>query len=315
MNYLISAWAYDNDNSAKRKKLWHEIIQDEKSLVNDYNEQFKDKYDDFKKFEPAVNFWSVVYKDLYALNQGRTFKRVLVEPAFQRFQDYVRIKTKKDYVYSDWFGKSFNKGLNVESPTHYKVTTILKNMTNHERRVFQASKEGLTDDQLNLIMHEVVMRKLDGYKPVFWYNLLERYDLALMNNKEYQKSWKEDNTSIWDYILPDGLTLPGTKYVGPGNKLVKGEPTSGVDAIAMKHDRLYALAETPEDIVKADQEMLDELKALDTEGYDTVTKYIASSGITLKKHLEKLFGHKYPKFPEKKPIEDTSINTDDNVSF
>ena len=35
------------------------------------------------------------------------------------------------------------------------------------------------------------------------------------------------------------LTLPGYKYLGPGNKLDKGEPTDWNDAVAYIHDLGY----------------------------------------------------------------------------
>jgi hypothetical protein len=36
-----------------------------------------------------------------------------------------------------------------------------------------------------------------------------------------------------------GLVLPGSKYVGPGNELDKGVPTSEGDMVALRHDLRY----------------------------------------------------------------------------
>jgi len=36
-----------------------------------------------------------------------------------------------------------------------------------------------------------------------------------------------------------GLTLPGSKYIGPGNSLNRGKPKSSADAAALQHDKDY----------------------------------------------------------------------------
>lgn len=36
-----------------------------------------------------------------------------------------------------------------------------------------------------------------------------------------------------------GVVLPGTKYIGPGNRLDAGKPTSSADAAARRHDYAY----------------------------------------------------------------------------
>jgi hypothetical protein len=49
-----------------------------------------------------------------------------------------------------------------------------------------------------------------------------------------------------------GLVLPGSKYIGPGNSLDKGAPVSKGDAIAYQHDldydKLLAAAKNPNDV-------------------------------------------------------------------
>ena len=47
------------------------------------------------------------------------------------------------------------------------------------------------------------------------------------------------------------LTLIGYKYLGPGNKLDKGEPVNRADRIAQIHDFAYDKAKTKEDVYQA----------------------------------------------------------------
>ena len=56
------------------------------------------------------------------------------------------------------------------------------------------------------------------------------------------------------------LTLIGYKYLGPGNKLDKGEPVNRADRIAQVHDFAYDKAKTKEDVYQADREALIQFK-------------------------------------------------------
>lgn len=297
-----------DDNWKEQLKDW---IYDEQSKVNEYNAKFKGKYEQFYSKAMAVNVYYNVHHEDWSYNKSGKFKQVFVEEAFNKFREYVE-STGMKYNYDDWYNKAWNidhprfqYGRNVS----FRVATIMENLSNHERKIFQAIKEALTDDQLSLLYHEINLRKQYDYEPVFWLRLKGRMDLALMEDREYQKSWAEDNTSIWDRILPDGLTLPGTKYVGPFNRLVKGPALNKLDAIAAKHDRAYTLAQSPKDIERADREMISELKRLDTDSnWETINAFLAKNGLTLKQHFEKVFGHKYPVFKK-------TINTDETVSI
>ena len=42
-----------------------------------------------------------------------------------------------------------------------------------------------------------------------------------------------------DAVRGKGFVLPGSKYIGPGNSLDRGKPTSSADAAALQHDIDY----------------------------------------------------------------------------
>lgn len=54
------------------------------------------------------------------------------------------------------------------------------------------------------------------------------------------------------------FTLPGHKYLGPGNKLFAGKPTSSADKIARRHDFKYHLSKGKRDIFRADKDAIKE---------------------------------------------------------
>ncbi|KAL4721501.1 hypothetical protein ACJJTC_013475 [Scirpophaga incertulas] len=73
--------------------------------------------------------------------------------------------------------------------------------------------------------------------------------IPLMHTSQYQKAWKQSHiercssTSMWRDNGEGGrtgYTLPGYKYLGPGNDLDLGEPTNDLDRIAQEHDQTYA---------------------------------------------------------------------------
>lgn len=51
--------------------------------------------------------------------------------------------------------------------------------------------------------------------------------------------------------MPIKLTLPGYKYLGPGNSLDEGDPVNSADAIAKVHDQEYE-NRTKEDVYSSD---------------------------------------------------------------
>lgn len=99
-----------------------------------------------------------------------------------------------------------------------------------------------------------------------------------------------------------GYTLPLHKYTGPGNPLENGEPFNQADADSKKHDSDYNLAETQEDIQKADSKYITRAGDHVIEGIfgggsisDTITGAVGGIGIGLKKAAESVVGVQYPK--------------------
>ncbi|GLH16689.1 Uncharacterized protein GBIM_20922 [Gryllus bimaculatus] len=66
----------------------------------------------------------------------------------------------------------------------------------------------------------------------------------LQNDTKYVKQTKQS---------PLHMTLPGSKYIGPGNSLNAGEPVNNADTIAFLHDWAYVLAKSPQDVQEADE--------------------------------------------------------------
>ncbi|CAH2088622.1 unnamed protein product [Euphydryas editha] len=115
-----------------------------------------------------------------------------------------------------------------------------------------------------------------------------------------------------------GYTLPGYKYLGPGNPLDLGEPSNELDRIAQEHDNAYAAAEqnylaqineaeTKEE-KKIDKEAVQAIKEADekflsqvfwyhpTSEYDKIAKTLAWAGIGTKFLRERVLGQLYPNF-------------------
>lgn len=104
----------------------------------------------------------------------------------------------------------------------------------------------------------------------------------------------------------DGLTLPGYKYLGPGNSLNRGVPVNALDSAAKKHDeRYHKITEYfkktknrknfEQDIREADEEFLNEVSLIAPETtYDSFAKFLATGGIGTKYLVEKITGVIYP---------------------
>lgn len=90
------------------------------------------------------------------------------------------------------------------------------------------------------------------------------------------------------------FTLPGHKYIGPGNTIDKGaSPIDYDDEISEIHDREYANAKSQLDIYDADSKYLN--KAIyDTFARGNVHSAIGAVGIGAKHAIEKVIGVKYP---------------------
>lgn len=111
-----------------------------------------------------------------------------------------------------------------------------------------------------------------------------------------------------------GLTLPGYKYLGPGNSLNRGVPVNALDSAAKKHDEKYhKITEYfkktknrknfEKEIREADEEFLNEVSQIAPEStYDSFAKFLAKGGIGTKYLVEKLTGVIYPR-----PTNDSGI--------
>ncbi|AGO32183.1 structural protein [Junonia coenia densovirus] len=98
-----------------------------------------------------------------------------------------------------------------------------------------------------------------------------------------------------------GLTVPGYKYLGPGNSLNRGQPTNQIDEDAKEHDEAYDKAKTSQEVSQADNTFVN--KALDhivnainlkeTPG-NAFGAAIGAIGIGTKQAIEKHSGVIYP---------------------
>lgn len=120
------------------------------------------------------------------------------------------------------------------------------------------------------------------------------------HNPVLEKHWsdfiKKDERKNW-------AIFPNAPHLGPGNPIAP-LPYDELDAIAWKHDQLYAIAKTPMDIVKADEEFVEEMNAYKPnswlkENLANLGKY----GIAAKMGFERIFGIQYPNFSEEELIE------------
>lgn len=113
-----------------------------------------------------------------------------------------------------------------------------------------------------------------------------------------------------------GYTLPGYKYLGPGNELDVGEPTNELDKIAQEHDITYSEIESEyqdklksgvkqeeakkwatQRVKKADETFLTSVYAYTpTSKYDSFAKTAALTGIGTKYLGERVLGTIYPRF-------------------
>lgn len=95
------------------------------------------------------------------------------------------------------------------------------------------------------------------------------------------------------------LTLPGYKYLGPGNDLFSGEPVNDADKVAQTHDWDYAQAKSKQDIFKADKSAIDSFK--NTSGFGG---FIGKTGLQIKNFFEESINHTvYPfNLPDKSMV-------------
>lgn len=98
-----------------------------------------------------------------------------------------------------------------------------------------------------------------------------------------------------------GLTVPGYKYLGPGNSLNRGKPNNNIDADAKEHDEAYDKAKTKQEVSQADKRFLSKagdhlVNAINQKESisNTVGAAIGVAGIGLKSAIEKYTDVIYP---------------------
>lgn len=142
--------------------------------------------------------------------------------------------------------------------------------------------------------------------------------LGFKVSKEYQQRVNSSTHS-------GGWLYPGTKYVGPGNSLNKGEPVNHGDRLAQKHDLEYdyytylynrgeiSKEKFEEEIEKSDSNFIKENSWLNLQ------EGISKAGIIGKKAIEKVTGQLYPSTSmsdepsQKRPREEFEIEDQDNL--
>nr|QOD39572.1 VP [uncultured densovirus] len=89
------------------------------------------------------------------------------------------------------------------------------------------------------------------------------------------------------------VSLPGHKYIGPGNTIDDTQPIDVDDSIAREHDINYENAKTQEDIQEADKHGADDFLSdvIDNHNPHSVVGYI---GLKAKEAFEKTVGVQYP---------------------
>lgn len=89
------------------------------------------------------------------------------------------------------------------------------------------------------------------------------------------------------------ITLPGHKYLGPGNTIDTGEePIDNDDLLAFNHDHDYNKAKTVEEVRDADREHI--LNSIDDILKGDIHSIISGAGIGAKYGIESITGVKYP---------------------
>ncbi len=93
--------------------------------------------------------------------------------------------------------------------------------------------------------------------------------------------------------LSGGATLPGHKYIGPGNEEDAGEPVDEDDRIAAVHDIAYSVAGTQEEVRAAD---IDAISSFDKDFQETgnIHSALGRTGLQIKKAVEDRVGVLYP---------------------
>lgn len=83
---------------------------------------------------------------------------------------------------------------------------------------------------------------------------------------------------------------PGHNYMGPGNPLENGAPTTHADKVAQGHDYAYAHAWSHDDIKEADRKAISQFM----EKPYQVSSLVGAAGLSVKSLAEKWLGPVYP---------------------
>jgi len=223
----------------------------------------------------------------------------------------------KTYLKAPRNGKTFNSNV-------YSMTEIMKKQKNGYEKDFTGqllekyyfkyhtrfhNREKMNGDNLKggSLEKYVKFKDMEGgvetkmsqasYTPVLEYTERER-DLL---NFPVQKPEREEYLKEQHTLLKDPNSMFGFKvanYMGAGTQIIdrlkrlrKGDknvlPISKSDEVAMAHDILYSLAETPADIREADNIMLKDLHKVLMDGSDSHINIAQGKfGIKGKKYLE-----------------------------
>lgn len=118
------------------------------------------------------------------------------------------------------------------------------------------------------------------------------------------------------------LTLPGYKYLGPGNHTDKGPPVNAVDAIAKEHDEDYEIItmehkitgdveESKQKIQEADKKFIENMKDVEASNtHEFIGKHMGITGILAKTTIESVLDTiLYPRLKAGEKNEDTGYRS------
>lgn len=140
------------------------------------------------------------------------------------------------------------------------------------------------------------------------YALNKQLDKEEIDKKNYINRFK--NTHSIDErsqtIKKSGYTVPGFKYLGPGNTLNLGQPVNEIDEDAKEHDIAYSKAINYKEVEDADTKFISKAGDHIAEGIagrgsikNSIGSTLGAVGISIKKAVENKFGAIYPSFSGK----------------
>lgn len=140
------------------------------------------------------------------------------------------------------------------------------------------------------------------------YELNKELDKQEIDKENYINRFK--NTHSIDErsqtIKKSGYTVPGFKYLGPGNTLNLGKPVNEIDEDAKEHDIAYNEAISYKEIEDADTKFISKAGDHIAEGIagrgsikNSIGGTLGAVGISIKKAVENKFGPIYPSFSGK----------------